>query len=60
MLLIFSFFFFLYITVILGCVKGSLDFPGGSYGEESACYAGDLGSMPELGRSPRKGNRSIL
>ena len=29
----------------------------GSAGEESACRAGDLGSIPELGRSPgeRKG-----
>ena len=37
-------------------MKGSLVFPGGSDGEESACYAGDLGPMPELGRSPGKGN----
>ena len=30
----------------------------GSGGEESACSAGDLGSFPELGRSPgeRKGD----
>ena len=27
-------------------------FPDGSAGEESACNAGDLGSIPELGRSP--------
>ena len=26
--------------------------PGGSAGEESACNAGDLGSIPGLGRSP--------
>ena len=25
-------------------------FPGGSDGKESACNAGDLGSIPELGR----------
>ena len=31
-------------------------FPGGSDGKESACNAGDLGSMPGLGRSPGKGN----
>ena len=32
-------------------------FPGGSDGKESACNVGDLGSIPELGRSPgeRKG-----
>ena len=28
-----------------------LDFPGGSDGKESACTAGDLGSIPGLGRS---------
>ena len=28
-----------------------LDFPGGSDGEELACNAGDLGSIPVLGRS---------
>ena len=27
-------------------------FPGGSDDKESACSAGDLGSIPELGRSP--------
>ena len=30
-------------------------FPGGSAGKESACTAGDLGSIPGLGRSPGKG-----
>jgi len=34
----------------------SLSFPGGSTGKESTCNAGDLGSIPELGRSPGKGN----
>ena len=32
------------------------DFPGGSDGEESACNAGDPGSVPGLGRSPGEGN----
>ena len=34
-----------------------MSFPGGSAGKESACNAGDLGSIPGLGRSPgeRKG-----
>ena len=32
-----------------------LDFPCGSAGKESACNAGDLGSMPGLGRSPGEG-----
>ena len=30
-------------------------FPGGSDGKESACSAGDLGSIPGLGRSPGEG-----
>ena len=30
-------------------------FPCGSAGKESACSAGDLGSVPGLGRSPREG-----
>ena len=30
----------------------SMGFPGGSDGKESACNAGDLGSIPGLGRSP--------
>ena len=29
-------------------------FPGGSDGRESSCYAGDLGSIPALGRSLEK------
>ena len=31
---------------------GKLGFPGGSDGKESACNAGDLGSIPGFGRSP--------
>ena len=31
--------------------SASVDFPGGSEGKESACNAGDLGSIPGLGRS---------
>ena len=30
-------------------------FPGGSAGKESTCNAGDLGSIPGLGRSPGEG-----
>ena len=29
-----------------------MGFPGGSAGKESTCNVGDLGSIPELGRSP--------
>ena len=32
-----------------------MSFLGGSYGEESACNVGDLGLIPELGRSPGGG-----
>ena len=37
-----------------------LDFPGGSDGKESACTAGDLGSIPGLGRSPGGGHGNPL
>ena len=33
----------------------SLGFPVGLAGKASACNAGDLGSIPGLGRSPEKG-----
>ena len=33
-----------------------LSFPGGSDDKASACNAGDLGSIPGLGRSPGEGN----
>ena len=36
------------------------DFPGGSDGKESACNAGDLGSMPGLGKYPGEGNSNLL
>ena len=35
-------------------------FPGGSDGEESACDAGDLGSIPDQLRSPGEGNGNPL
>ena len=35
-------------------------FPGSSNGKESACNAGDLGSIPGLGRSPGEGNGNPL
>ena len=37
-----------------------MGFPGGSGGKESSCNAGDLGSIPELGRSPEEGNGKPL
>ena len=35
-------------------------FPGGLDGKESACNAGDLGSIPELGKSPGRGYSNPL
>ena len=40
-------------SVQMQCVPGG--FSGGSDGKESACSAGDLGSIPGLGRSPGGG-----
>ena len=37
-----------------------LGFPGGSACKESACNAGDVGSIPGLGRSPGEGNGNPL
>ena len=37
-----------------------LGFPGGSYGKESTCNAGDPGLIPGLGRSPGEGNGNPL
>ena len=45
------------INPILQRLKG---FPGGTDGKESACNTGDLGSIPELGRSPGEGNGNPL
>ena len=37
-----------------------MGFPGGSDGKESACSAGDVGSIPASGRLPREGNSNPL
>ena len=37
-----------------------MDFPYSSDGKESACNAGDLGSIPGLGRSPGERNGNPL
>ena len=39
--------------IISTLLKG---FPGHTYCQESACNAGDKGSVPGLGRSPGEGN----
>ena len=35
-------------------------FPGGLDGKESACNVGDLGLIPDSGRSPEEGNGYLL
>ena len=37
---------------IFAALKVPISFPCGSEGKASACYAGDQGSIPGLGRSP--------
>ena len=37
-----------------------MGFPGGSDSKESACNAGDLSSIPRLGRSPGEGDGNPL
>ena len=39
-------------VLLLFAVIICMGLPCGSAGEESTCYAGDLGSIPGLGRSP--------
>ena len=41
-------------------VPSFLDFPGGSEGKVSAYRAGNLGSIPESGKSPVEGNGNPL
>ena len=40
--------------------RWQLGFPGSSDGQESVCSAGDLGSIPGLGRSPWGGHGNPL
>ena len=43
------------------CLRlNQVGYPGGSDGKESACNAGDLGSMLESGRCPGEGNGNLL
>jgi len=56
--------YFLSISHFLGLIISNYSliqpniqgFPGGSYGKESACDAGDSGSIPGSGRSLAEGN----
>ena len=53
--LMYTFWGFLYLQVFQ-----TSGFPDGSDGKASACNAGDLGSIPGLGRSPGEGNGNPL
>ena len=41
-------------------VQVIMGFPGCSDNKESTCNSGDMGSIPELGRSPGEGNGNTL
>ena len=41
-------------------IKKKKGFPGSLAGKESACKAGDYGSIPGLGRSPEEGHGNPL
>ena len=47
-------------TYICLCYGSTTGFPGGSDGKESACNAGDPGSILGLGRPPGEGNGYLL
>ena len=44
------------VDMYLGKLRETVGFPAGSDSKESACNAGDLGSIPGLGRFPGEGN----
>ena len=48
------------ICLFIGMLVFPKGFPGGSVGKESACNAGDLGSILRSGRSPRERNDNPL
>ena len=47
-------------TIFSFTLSASWVFLGGSDSKESACNAGDLGSIPGLGKSPGEGNGNPL
>ena len=51
-----SYYFILKIIYLLYWSYKKGGFPGGSDGKESTCIAGDLSSIPGLGRSPGEGH----
>ena len=49
-----------YTFLICLPLPGGSGFPGSSNGKESACNVGDLGSIPELGKSLEEGYGNAL
>ena len=49
-----------FISLRMTIIKKSTGFSGGSDGKDSACNAGNLGSIPGSGRSPGEGNGNPL
>ena len=48
------------VALFLSSSMRVMGFPGSSAGKESTCNAGDLGSIPGLGRSPGGGQGNPL
>ena len=51
---------FMQLKLVYLKLDSNMGFPGGSDSKESACNAGDPGSIPGLGRSPGEGNGNPL
>ena len=60
MLYVLKFSTFMFSTSFLVLVMSLVSFPGSSEVKASGCNAGDLGSIPGLGRSPGEGNGNPL
>ena len=56
----FDFMRILYHKIFMRTIILSIGVPGGSYGKESACNVGDLGSIPGLGRLHGGGHGNTL
>ena len=59
-LFLFKIFTYLYLFLLSFCYCHCSGFPCGSSGKESTHNAGDLGSIPRLGKSPGEGNGNPL
>ena len=52
--------FFSFLSNVSSALESIPGFPGSPDGKENACNAGDLGSIPGLGRSSGEGNGNPL